>query len=599
MTHCMVSVGAVFVTLIMATASYGAVVFVDDFEDGNLTGWTVGGRREGTNVANVVTRNNSKMGHLYHASMTEIGLTSSTFPLAGFHVDLDFELRASGGGGSTSNFYAMADVVFVFSGPQNQKAFVTYYRSTSSFPVKNSTWPASGPNGKWIAVANSTPQSLSLSGSDLLTKIPQVPDGLDSVYIWLNTYASAWDSSMQAELWVDNVVMSSRVPTVWNVDGTGSWGVDANWSNGIPSGPAAIASFLDKLTAGNAPAEVLLDGSKTVGRVMFDNANSYNVIGSGDSKLTLDDWDVRAEVSVLNGSHSIAAPIITVKGAVVSVGASGRLTTPRGFKAASNAAVTKEGEGIWDVSEGISLGTSGSLVVNAGIVSTDNIRGGSLAVHSGGTVVLKQGGTGVSVLTGLTLDGTPGNWEGLLDLADNDLIVQADASTVQATLDRITSQIIAARDSKLGRWAGEGITSSVAEADASGFTGLAAIRNIHRFGGTFFGFFDDQPVDANSILMKYTWNGDANLDGVVNFDDYHFIDAGFITQNPGYQNGDFNYDGVVNADDYFLIDSAFIGQSGKLSAGVRPIAVPEASGLAVAVFGALGLVRWCARREAR
>ena len=68
-------------------------------------------------------------------------------------------------------------------------------------------------------------------------------------------------------------------------------------------------------------------------------------------------------------------------------------------------------------------------------------------------------------------------------------------------------------------------------------------------------------------LVKYTWNGDANLDGVINADDYFLADSGFITQKGGWYNGDFSYDGVVNADDYFLIDEAFIGQGAPLVAG--------------------------------
>jgi len=65
---------------------------------------------------------------------------------------------------------------------------------------------------------------------------------------------------------------------------------------------------------------------------------------------------------------------------------------------------------------------------------------------------------------------------------------------------------------------------------------------------------------------------DANLDGVINADDYFLIDSGYITQAKGYHNGDFNYDGVINADDYFLIDSTFIGQNGPLAAS-NPISV--------------------------
>jgi hypothetical protein len=107
-----------------------------------------------------------------------------------------------------------------------------------------------------------------------------------------------------------------------------------------------------------------------------------------------------------------------------------------------------------------------------------------------------------------------------------------------------------------GTWAGPGITSSAAMLNSNGMTGLATGQN-----------------DLGEILVKYTWNGDANLDGLINADDYFQIDSGYVTQSKGYQNGDFNYDDTINADDYFLIDSAYIGQSGPLAASMPEAAV--------------------------
>ena len=51
--------------------------------------------------------------------------------------------------------------------------------------------------------------------------------------------------------------------------------------------------------------------------------------------------------------------------------------------------------------------------------------------------------------------------------------------------------------------------------------------------------------------------GDADGNGVVDFDDYAHIDNGFNNHLIGYSNGDFNYDGRVDFDDYSLIDFAF------------------------------------------
>ncbi len=82
-----------------------------------------------------------------------------------------------------------------------------------------------------------------------------------------------------------------------------------------------------------------------------------------------------------------------------------------------------------------------------------------------------------------------------------------------------------------------------------------------------------QAVDVNTILIKYTYNGDGDLSGFVNADDYALIDAGYANQATakGFRNGDFDYSGSINADDYFLIDMAMSTQAAPLAA-VAPAA---------------------------
>jgi hypothetical protein len=84
-------------------------------------------------------------------------------------------------------------------------------------------------------------------------------------------------------------------------------------------------------------------------------------------------------------------------------------------------------------------------------------------------------------------------------------------------------------------------------------------------------------VDANSILIKYTYDGDGDLDGDLDADDYARIDTAFAQRNnPGfaasYRTGDFDYGGTVNSDDYFMIDRAYSSQSGPLA-----VAEPQAA----------------------
>ena len=185
-----------------------------------------------------------------------------------------------------------------------------------------------------------------------------------------------------------------------------------------------------------------------------------------------------------------------------------------------------------------------------------------------------NGGSGNNLVFATGLGMAPG---GKLDLTDNDMIVPATAATRAAVYQSVFNWIKAARAD--GAWTGKGLTSSEAAkhaAEQKPYTGLAAIINDKGDGSVFHAKFASVDVGSNDVLVKYTYNGDANVDGVVNADDYFQIDQGYISHKGGYHNGDFNYDGVVNADDYFLIDSAFLGQTGPLATKPRPVETPAA-----------------------
>ncbi len=189
---------------------------------------------------------------------------------------------------------------------------------------------------------------------------------------------------------------------------------------------------------------------------------------------------------------------------------------------------------------------------------------------------------------------------GLMDLSGNDLVVHNGNATA------ITSQI--AQGYNGGNWHGTaGITSSSAAALSN--TALGVELNSNGSGGVLLSSFDGQSVTSTDVLVKYTYFGDANLDGVVNGSDYTLIDNGFNNTLTGWHNGDFNYDGVVNGDDYTLIDNAFNTQGASLAAepmemvaiptsqiaGGSLAAVPEPGNLGVAAVAAA--VLWRRRRR--
>jgi len=196
-----------------------------------------------------------------------------------------------------------------------------------------------------------------------------------------------------------------------------------------------------------------------------------------------------------------------------------------------------------------------------------------LSLSGAARAILVAGGDKVFRTNSLNISGAAA-----LDLADNDLILQATAESCETALAKLFALV------RSGRRQGVGVISSTAAGNT--VTGLAVCLNDIG-GGLMYSRFDNEPVDASSVLVKYTWNGDMNLDGVVNADDYFLIDTGFITQGTVYRNGDLNYDGVANADDYFMIDSAFLGQSAPLSS---PVADDAEEGPVVALPSAAAMV---------
>ena len=318
--------------------------------------------------------------------------------------------------------------------------------------------------------------------------------------------------------------------STWNVNANGNWTTSSNWLNGVPNATGAAASFGSAIGAART---VTLDASQTVGSISFDNANKYTIAGS--STLTLDVSTGSAAVTVVSGSHEISAPVSLADATTVTVTPSTSTLTLSNLQSAS-VAITKAG--------------AGTLALSSARAGALNIDAGTVAILSNGTT------TGTSKVGALVLAGgsTP---TATLDLADNDLVVAGGSrSTVEA-------QVKTARNS--GAWTGAGITSSAARANAAATTGLGVLTGAEytSLGGT--GTFAGQTYSAADVLVKYTWNGDANFDGAIGFDDYVRIDTGFNTALTGWANGDFNYDGVVNFDDYVLIDVAFNAQNGTLA----------------------------------
>ncbi len=200
----------------------------------------------------------------------------------------------------------------------------------------------------------------------------------------------------------------------------------------------------------------------------------------------------------------------------------------------------------------VTLNDSAAVVFTAAAAGTGvNARTlAALNLLAGGTASVATAAAAVdrAVLSLGTLSVAAGD---TLDLGGNDMVV------ANGSLSTITA--LAATGYAGGTWAGVGLASSAAHADAAHLTALGVISNANGTS-TVYTTFDGVSVAASAVLVKYTLYGDANLDGVVDLSDYTRTDAGFIARSTGWANGDFNYDGTIDGSDYTLIDNAFNAQ---------------------------------------
>ena len=323
-----------------------------------------------------------------------------------------------------------------------------------------------------------------------------------------------------------------------------------------------------------------------------------NAGGSGDGTT----WDTNGNQNFNNGS---GATTFSTGGTVLFSDINNGHYAVQLNSTVTPGAVAFDDNGTYTVSGTGSIAGTGSLTkTSAGTVTlaTSNTYTGGTNVRQGTLIFAASGslpaytnltiGLGAQVQvanhTGSATDVLQINSlvsAGLIDLTNNALVVRA-----ASALTFVTNQIKLAYNN--GAWNGStGITSSLAATDTAHLTAVGVATGLTSFEG--------QTVLATDVLAKYTYYGDANLDGVVDASDYSRIDSGFVTGASGWSNGDFNYDGIINGSDYTLIDNAFNTQGVALSAQVyasptaeisTSSAVPEPATVSVLTLGALGLL---------
>ena len=188
-----------------------------------------------------------------------------------------------------------------------------------------------------------------------------------------------------------------------------------------------------------------------------------------------------------------------------------------------------------NVASGATAGNGGSLIVNGTLkFTTGTVTPGAITTRNQNNIVVGPGAlltfetalnhSSRTLVTANTLAIDPA---GSFNLSNNDLDLNGSSSSLSSV-----TQLVANGYNFAGgaNWQGSGgVRSSAAAADTSHLTALGVIQN-NQSGTPIFTaanpFAGNANVGASDILVKYTYFGDANLDGAVDGSDYSLIDAG-------------------------------------------------------------------------
>jgi autotransporter-associated beta strand protein len=406
-----------------------------------------------------------------------------------------------------------------------------------------------------------------------------------------------------------NLTITGNNPLVNILAGTGgnysglvinnSGGVQVNDAGGLPTGTLNLAG--GSLTLAAAPGVTVTD--TTMATLVPTNSTinikqSVSPGSNGAATYQFGSLTLGANLSIVEptpGSFYYGQPSVSFGATTLTANAVFNTSggTTGGPFNVSLAGVSGSGFGLTKTGlsnltlNGSSTYTGGTNVAAGTLVlaSTGAFPAATpLIIGSGATVQIASHGTGatiVPIVSSLNSSGT-------IDLVNNAMVLQNSSGS----LSTIKAEVATAFNG--GAWNGSGnvITSSTAAADTTHLTAVGIATGLTSFEG--------MSVNPSDVLLKYTYYGDATLDGQVNSADYTKIDTGYLGQLTGWQNGDFNYDGVVNGSDYTLIDNAFNTQGAQLAAEVAlpssqiavagTSAVPEPASLGLLGIGALGLL---------
>jgi hypothetical protein len=367
------------------------------------------------------------------------------------------------------------------------------------------------------------------------------------------------------------------VPIAWTGAGD-RWDTASNWFGGMTPGTETAAVF-----DAAAPHQPQLYQNENIWRIDF--RTSGWTIG-GAHNVTLGPGGI---ISAATGKNTIQPSVAMTADSTWTVGAGGTVVASGGIDGAGYR-LTKSGPG--------TLRAAGAM----------NLAGLAL---SAGTFALESAAGPKTIATqALEIAESGGTPQATLDLATGCMVVDYTGDPAKSPIEQIKSWLASGWVDVDNPWTGPGITSTACQGTNADLYTLAFVDQGRMYAetgelwygtasdggeGLFGTTFGGVAVDDTTILVKFTYAGDVNLDGRVNIDDMGIINAAYDTPGLEYSGGDILwFDGYVGIDEMGLVNGAYGNgvTSGDPLGGLAGLtAAPEPATLALLAAGLAALAR--------
>ena len=273
-----------------------------------------------------------------------------------------------------------------------------------------------------------------------------------------------------------------------------------------------------------------------------------------------------AQVELLTAGSGYTNPTVAVVG--TGTGALARVATQAGFGIGTASPLTKIGTGSWTL--GGPINHQGAVAVNEGVLNIASTVTGltAVTVADGATLAAVNAGSTIEV------DSLAIGASGLVNLGRSDLIVDY---TGESPIAAMIADVVGAK--------------LIADGDVDGLPTYLAVSEAADLGLT---DLNGVAVDETAVLVKYTYVGDANLDGQVDALDYERVDLAIGNTGVfGTAQGDLNYDGNVDALDYEQID---LNIGNGVGSPLGTVLIPEPAVMGLLVPGLAAITQRRSRR---